>query len=52
MAELESAGRELRIFSQDNPDFPTGVSAVGDDRDLEQSWRLNIETVPTAILVV
>ena len=29
--------------------FPLYRSNVGDDRELQQSWRLNIETVPTVI---
>jgi hypothetical protein len=38
----------LRIYSQDDPDFPSGVPVV-DDRELEASWRLGIETVPTLL---
>ena len=38
------------IYTQDDPTFPT-PSAV-DDRLLEQSFRLNIETVPTLIRYV
>ncbi|MCZ6831596.1 MAG: thioredoxin family protein [Gammaproteobacteria bacterium] len=49
IAELEAAGRTLQVWCQDDPDFPTCVESVGDDRSLEQSWRLNIETVPTVI---
>ena len=36
------------IISQDNPAFPQGV-AVTDDRELERSWHLRIEIVPTLI---
>ena len=39
----------LQVFSQDDPDFPEGIANVEDDRDLEQSFRLDIETVPTLI---
>jgi hypothetical protein len=49
IAELEAAGRSLQVWSQDDPGFPASVSSVGDDRDLQQSWKLNIETVPTVI---
>ncbi|MFK8048306.1 MAG: thioredoxin [Halioglobus sp.] len=49
LAELEAAGRSIQIWTQDDPDFPSTLSKVGDDRNLEQSWRLDIETVPTVI---
>ena len=49
IAELESAGHSLEVWSQDNPDFPSCSSPVGDDRELGQSWQLKIETVPTVI---
>lgn len=38
----------LKIFSQDNPAFPAGFK-VADDAELEVSWKLGIETVPTLI---
>ena len=38
----------LTIYSQDDPAFPKSVPAV-DDRDLEVSYRFEIETVPTLI---
>ncbi len=49
IAELDAAGRSLQVWSQDDPGFPATVSNVGDDRDLQHSWQLNIETVPTVI---
>jgi len=49
IAELEAAGRSLQIWSQDDPSFPASTASVGDDRNLQQSWRLEIETVPTVI---
>jgi hypothetical protein len=49
LTELQAAGRALQIWSQDDPGFPATASNVGDDRDLQQSWRLDIETVPTVI---
>ena len=39
----------LAIYSQDDPTFPAGVNDVIDDTDLERSYRLNIETVPTLL---
>ena len=43
--------RAVRVFSQDNPSFPAGVSQVVDDRELEMSYRLGLEIVPTLIEV-
>tara|TARA_B110000285_G_scaffold55965_1_gene63684 strand:+ start:11073 stop:12488 length:1416 start_codon:yes stop_codon:yes gene_type:complete len=39
---------QLTIYSQDNVQFPAGVSVI-DDTELEYSWRRRIETVPTLI---
>lgn len=50
LRELAAAG-PLTVFSQDDPGFPEGLPVV-DDRELEQSWRLGIETVPTLLRVV
>ncbi len=41
----------LRVYSQDNPQFPPSVSQVIDDTELEVSYRLDIEIVPTLIQV-
>ncbi|MBT4520936.1 MAG: thioredoxin family protein [Halieaceae bacterium] len=49
VTELEEAGFSLQIWTQDDPGFPRSASQVGDDRSLEQSYRLAIETVPTLI---
>ena len=49
IAELEDADCSLQIWCQDDPGFPPTGRDIGDDRSLEQSWRLNIEIVPTAI---
>ncbi len=38
----------LTVLSQDDPAFPPGLEVV-DDRELEQSWRLSVETVPTLL---
>ena len=39
----------LAVLSQDDPDFPVGVPGVIDDTELEHSFRLGIETVPTLL---
>ena len=44
-----SSERDLRLFSQDDPRFPAGVAEVGDDSELELSYRLDIEIVPTLL---
>ena len=46
-AQLLDNNLQLAIYSQDEPSFPF-PSAI-DDTELEQSFRLNIETVPTLI---
>ena len=48
LREIAASGAELTIYTQDDPAFPEGLAPV-DDRSLEQSWRLGIETVPTLI---
>src|SRR5258708_23483961 len=48
MQSLDRAGA-LAVVSQDDPTFPSGVRSVIDDNDLERSFRLNIEAVPTPI---
>ncbi len=47
--ELAAAG-PLLVVSQDDPGFPAGLD-VRDDRELETSWRLQVETVPTLLRV-
>lgn len=47
LADLAGTG-PLQVWSQDDPAFPEGLE-VGDDRSLEQSFHLEIETVPTLI---
>jgi hypothetical protein len=49
LADLATSGKLLRVWCQDDPDFPSSISAVGDDRELQQSWQYKIETVPTVI---
>ena len=48
MQSLDRVG-PLTVISQDDPAFPSGVGRVVDDHDLERSFRLAIETVPTLI---
>lgn len=45
-----AAERPLEIWSQDDPEFPPGVT-VRHDTDLAVSWHHDIETVPTLIEV-
>jgi hypothetical protein len=40
----------LTVYTQDDPDFPAGVTRV-DDRDLGISWQYDIEAVPTLLRV-
>ena len=46
LEELKSAGVPLTVVSQDDPTFPLGLDPI-DDRDLEISYRLQVEAVPT-----
>ena len=46
--DLAQRAEALTIFSQDDPEFPSGLD-VTDDRELETSFALDIETVPTLI---
>jgi hypothetical protein len=41
---------ELTVYTQDDPDFPSGLDAV-DDTDLAVSWQHEIEAVPTLLRV-
>ncbi len=45
-----AATTELTVWSQDDPSFPAGTTVV-DDSELERSWRLGIDTVPTLLRV-
>ncbi|MBF0276205.1 MAG: thioredoxin family protein [SAR324 cluster bacterium] len=47
--ELEASDIPLTIYTQDDPAFPPGIDRVIEDTGLENSFRLNIETVPTLI---
>ena len=47
--QLHAAG-SLTVVSQDDPAFPAEVTVL-DDRELETSWRAQVETVPTLLRV-
>ena len=49
LAQLARAGVALTVYSQDDPTFPAGVTGVIDDRALDASWHLQIDTVPTLL---
>lgn len=48
LASMVRAGRIDAVVSQDDPSFPSDVDSV-DDTDLDISWSLGIETVPTLV---
>ncbi len=50
MAQLAAASTPLTIYTQDDLAFPPGLHSI-DDTQLERSYHLNIETVPTLIRV-
>lgn len=49
LRQLAQAHPGVRVYSQDDPSFPSGVANVHDDRSLEQSFRHDVETVPTLV---
>jgi hypothetical protein len=49
IAQLAKTKPALTVLSQDDITFPKGVPEVIDDTGLENSYRLNIEIVPTLI---
>jgi hypothetical protein len=51
LQQLAQTGTPLTVYSQDDPSFPQKVPSVLDDRQLEASFRLNIEAVPTLLKV-
>ncbi|MGR8921490.1 MAG: thioredoxin family protein, partial [Gammaproteobacteria bacterium] len=44
LREMETRGLPLTVYVQDDPGFPDASNVV-DDRELEHSFRLDIETV-------
>jgi hypothetical protein len=51
LAELETAGVPLTVFTQDDPAFPEQVRNRVDDTALDVSYHHHIETVPTLLRV-
>ena len=49
LRQIGKRDNSLAVYTQDNPDFPTGIANLIDDTGLEHSYRLNIETVPTLL---
>ena len=49
LREVARAVPTFRVVSQDDPQFPGGVSNVVDDRELDHSWLSGIEATPTLI---
>ena len=50
LKEIEARGLALTVYVQDEPGFPSADQVI-DDRSLENSFHLKIETVPTLIRV-
>ncbi len=50
LAELADGALPLTVYSQDDPAFPDAVKVV-DDTDLDVSFALELETVPTLLRV-
>jgi thiol-disulfide isomerase/thioredoxin len=50
LADLADRDVPLTVYSQDDPTFPDAVKVV-DDTDLEVSFALDLETVPTLLRV-
>ena len=48
LAEIADGTVPLTVYSQDDPTFPDAVKVV-DDTDLEVSFALELETVPTLL---
>lgn len=40
---------ELRVYSQDDCHFPEALGGALDDTSLQQSWRYQVDTVPTLL---
>jgi len=48
LAEARRQGREVVVYSQDDPAFPADTQPC-DDRSLEVSYRLGVQVVPTLL---
>jgi hypothetical protein len=51
LRELAQGAMPLTVYAQDDPDYAAGVPNVIYDQTLENSYRLNVEIVPTLIRV-
>ncbi|HEY0846048.1 MAG TPA: thioredoxin family protein [Noviherbaspirillum sp.] len=51
LRRLSDDGVPLTIVVQDDPSYAAGAATVIHDETLEQSWRLNVEVVPTLIRI-
>lgn len=52
LAELRAtSGETITVYSQDDPTFPEVTGGAIDDRDLDVSFALDLDTVPTLIRV-
>jgi hypothetical protein len=49
MQQVARKVADFSVVSQDDPRFPAGVQRIVDDRELEHSWRSEIEATPTLI---
>ncbi|HAA93519.1 MAG: thiol reductase thioredoxin [Rhodospirillaceae bacterium] len=49
LKRLQDTGTPITIYSQDDPSFPEATGGAIDDTSLEQSFRHDIEFVPTLI---
>lgn len=49
LKRLQETGTPITIYSQDDPTFPEATGGAIDDTSLEQSFRHDIEFVPTLI---
>jgi hypothetical protein len=51
LAALAGGYLPLTVFTQDDPEFPSGLATVIDDTGLAYSYHLDIEVVPTLIRI-
>ena len=49
MREVAAAVPAFHVVTQDDPQFPAGLSRVIDDRELDHSWLNRIEATPTLL---
>ena len=50
LADLQNVST-LTLYSQDDTTFPEATGGALDDTSLEESWRHNVEIVPTLIRI-